>query len=69
MATSYKIIPKFTPLTPFEIYLQQVKGTFDSIRFQRKDMTYYPPQMGGFFGQREIKEDILVLELTEFEVS
>lgn len=67
MATN-KIIPKLTPLTPYEIFLQQVKGTYDAIRFQRVDMTYYPPQMGGFFGQQEVIAETAVLELTDFEV-
>lgn len=63
-----KIIPKLVPLTPYEIYLQQVKGTFDSIRYSRINMTYYPPQLGGFFGQQEVISDTAVLELTDFEV-
>lgn len=67
MATP-KIIPKLVPLSPYEIYLQQVKGVFDSIRYSRVEMTYYPPQLGGFFGQKEVASENLVLELTDFEI-
>lgn len=64
-----KIIPRLTPLTPYEIYLQQVKGAFDSIRARRANYTYYPPQLGGFFGQTEVMDDTIVLELIDFEIS
>jgi len=68
MATNHKIIPVLTPLTPLEVYLQQVKGTYDAIRFTRRDMTYFPPQFGGLFGQQAVVADSAVLELTNFEV-
>lgn len=64
-----KIIPKLMPLTPYEIYLQQVKGAYDNIRALRINYTYYPPQLGGFFGQVEVMDDTIVLELTDFEIS
>lgn len=63
-----RIIPKLVPVTPLEIFLQQIKGTFDAIRVERLDMTYYPPQLGGIFGQREVMAETLVLELTDFEI-
>lgn len=63
-----RIIPKLVPITPLEIFLQQVKGTFDAIRVERLGKTYYPPQLGGIFGQLEVMDETLVLELTDFEV-
>lgn len=63
-----KIIPRITPITPYEVFMQQVKGTYDGIRVGRINLTYYPPQFGGIFGQTEIINDVVVLELTDFEV-
>lgn len=63
-----RIIPKLTPITPMELYLQQVKSVFDNIRYQTRGFEYVPAQMGGIFGQRQVLEETLVLELTDFEV-
>jgi hypothetical protein len=63
-----RIVPKFTPITPFEIFLLQVKGTYDNIRTERKNISYIPPQMGGPLGQRDVAQESVVLELTDFEV-
>lgn len=63
-----KLIPKLTPLTPYEIYLLQVKAAYDNIRTERRNISYIPPQLGGFSGQREVMDETVVLELTDFEV-
>lgn len=64
-----KIIPKLTPISPYEIYLQQVKGVYDGIRAARLGLSYYPPQLGGIFGQTQVMGEIVVLELTDFQVN
>jgi hypothetical protein len=64
-----KIIPRLTPITPYEIFLQQVKGTYDAVRYKRRSMDYIPAQMGGIFGQKEVIDSGLVLEITEFEIT
>lgn len=63
-----RLIPKLLPLTPYEIVLLQIQGTFDAIRYGRQGMDYIPPHMGGLFGQREVMDEIVVLEITNFEV-
>ncbi len=63
-----KIIPKITAMTPFEVYLQRVNATYDSIRKTRKGLTYTPAQFGGLFGQEIVANSGSVLELTEFEI-
>lgn len=63
-----KIIPRLSPISPYEMYLQQVKGAFDAIRVGRVNLTYYPPQFGGLLGQNEVINEVIVLELTDFEV-
>ena len=66
-----KIVPRLVAITPLELYLQQVKGTYDAIRVQNEgsDMEYLPPQMGGFMGQSDVQTEQVVLELTDFEVN
>jgi len=63
-----KVIPKLTSLSPYEIYLQQVKGAYDGIRASSLGVIYYPPQLGGFFGQLQVMDEIMVLELTSFQI-
>lgn len=63
-----KIVPKLKAITPMEIYLQQVKGIYDNIRFKRKGLEYIPAQLGGVFGQSTLIKESVVLELTDFEV-
>jgi hypothetical protein len=67
-AVSSKIIPKLVAITPLEVYLLQVKGAFDSIRTERRDMDYIPPQFGGPFGQLEVLNEAVVLEIIDFEI-
>jgi len=63
-----KIIPKIVPMTPLELYLQRVNATFQNIRKTREGLAYTPAQFGGLFGQQEVANQSVVLELTEFEV-
>jgi hypothetical protein len=66
--TNPKIIANLRPMTPLEIYLLQVKSAYDNIRSQRLELDYIPPQLGGFFGQYEVMQEQVVLEITDFEV-
>lgn len=63
-----KIIPRYTTMTPYEIYLQQVRGTFDGLRANNSGQNYIPPQFGGVFGQQALLQSGSVLELIDFEV-
>jgi hypothetical protein len=62
------IIPSFAAMTPYQIYLQQVRGVTDSIRAQAAGLTYIPPQLGGLEGQLAVLEDNIVLQLIDFQV-
>lgn len=64
-----KILPQFLPMTPYEVYLQRVNSTFDSIRKQNEGYDYTPGQLGGIFGQWAIANQGVVLEITDFEVN
>lgn len=63
-----RIIPKLVPMTPYEVYLQRVNATFDRIRKTRQSLSYTPAQFGGLFGQSEVANTGIVLEITDFEV-
>jgi len=63
-----RIIPRLTPMTPYEVYLNRVNSTFDNIRQTALEMDYTPAQFGGIFGQAVVANSGMVLELTEFEV-
>lgn len=63
-----KMIPRLVPMTPYEIYLQQVKATYDNIRYTRRGIAYTPAQFGGIFGQLEVMDDVIALQLVEFEI-
>ncbi len=63
-----RIVPKFVPITPYELYLQRVNSTYDNLRKQANGFSYIPAQFGGFFGQEVAANSGIVLELTDFEV-
>ena len=62
------ITPRLTAITPYELYMQQVTGTFDAIRAAGAGANYIPPQFGGLFGQRAVSNDGAVLELISFNI-
>lgn len=63
-----KILPKLLPMTPYQVYMQRVNSTFDTIRKNNDGFDYTPAQFGGIFGQGIISNQGVVLEVTEFEV-
>jgi len=64
-----KLISTFTAMTPYQVYLNQVKGAIETIRVEAGGVqTYVPPQLGGIEGQREVIEGVVVLQLVDFEV-
>ena len=64
-----KIIPKFVPITPAELYTQRVNSTYDGIRKSAQGLDYTPLQFGGLFGQQMVLITNAILELTDYEVS
>lgn len=67
-SSSSYISPKFTVMSPYEVYLNQVKGAIDNIRFTAQGMSYTPPQLGGLDGQLSVITQEVVLQLTDFSV-
>lgn len=55
-------------MTPMEVYLRRVGSTYEGIRKTREGLAYTPAQFGGVFGQQEVANSGVVLEITEFEV-
>lgn len=62
------ILPKLVALTPHEVYLQQVKATFDAMRYSGTNLAYLPPQFGGIFGQNLVANSGAVLEIISFDI-
>lgn len=63
-----KMLPKLVAISPYEIYLFQVRSALEAIRFKAQDMEYLPPQLGGLVGQRTITNGSTVLQTIDFEV-
>lgn len=63
-----KVLPKLTPITPHELYLQRVNAMYDFMRKTQRGYKYTPAQFGGLFGQRVVANGSEVLEMTTFEV-
>jgi hypothetical protein len=63
------ITPRFMVMSPYEVYLNQVKGAIDNIRFTAQGMSYSPPQLGGLTGQLTTIQQAVVLQVTDFQVS
>lgn len=63
-----KVIPKLVEMTPYQVYLQQVRGAADNIRARVAGFDYLPPQFGGLSGQLQVMNEEVVLQLIDFEV-
>jgi hypothetical protein len=63
-----KITPKLVPMSPYELYLQRVNTTVDSVRKVNKGLDYTPIQFGGIFGQAVVANGSAILEVTDFEI-
>ena len=64
-----RISPRFKVMSPYEIYLAQVSGCIESIRFSAQGISYTPPQMGGLAGQLQVLTEEVVLQQIEFQVT
>jgi hypothetical protein len=66
---SQKVLAKLVAVTPYQVYLNQVKSAIEPIRYAQLGMDYLPPQFGGLTGQRDTISEVVVLQLTDFEIS
>lgn len=53
-------------LTPYNVYLEQIRGVSDAIRVASSGLQYYPLQFGGLKGQRLASADPAVLDIMDF---
>ena len=56
-----------TPLSPYQVYLEQIRSVSDSIRATSRSLTYYPLQFGGLKGQREAITAVAVVDILDFQ--
>lgn len=66
-ATAEKMLPQLVALTPYNVYINQVKSAIEPIRKLREGLDYFPPQLGGISGQRTVISEVVVLEMIDFE--
>jgi hypothetical protein len=64
-----KFLPKFSAMSAYQIYLAQVRSALEPIRATAKGQSYLPPQLGGLTGQLQVLNNVLVLQLIDFEVN
>jgi hypothetical protein len=63
-----QIHPNLLPITPLELFLNQVNGTFNGPRQVAKGLEFIPNHFGGIFGQQRITQLTPVIEIIDFEV-
>jgi len=63
-----KLLPQYVPMTPYQVYLNQIKSAIEPIRFATKSMSYLPPQLGGLTGQRNVISEAVILQMIDFEI-
>jgi hypothetical protein len=66
--TNSNIVPRFAEMTPYQLYLQQIRGGTDGIRTKVAGLTYIPPQFGGLTGQLETLQKVLVIQIIDFDI-
>lgn len=62
-----QVVSRTTALTPYQVYLEQIRAISDSIRVAAQGMDYYPLQFGGLKGQREAITGVAVVDILDFQ--
>jgi hypothetical protein len=63
------ITPRFMVMSPYEVYLSQIKAAIENIRFTAQGMSYTPAQLGGLDGQLNTLTQEVVLQVTDYQVN
>ena len=58
--------PRVISISPYQIYMEQIRGISDSFRANADGLSYIPPQFGGLKGQLLVIADQPVLQLVDF---
>lgn len=62
-----KVTVRTVALTPYQIYMEQVRGITESIRSDNLGMEHYPLQFGGLRGQRSAALAVTVVDIMDFQ--
>ena len=57
---------KYKKMSPYTLYLDRVAEIYNRARAEASGLTFFPSQMGGLHGQREVLQDKLVMEEISF---
>lgn len=61
------ITPRMMTLSPYELYLEQIKGVAEAIRVKSRGLSYIPAQFGGLKGQLSSLNSDSVVQMINFE--
>lgn len=61
------IASRTTTLTPYQVYLEQIRSVSDSLRYADTGTDYYPMQFGGLKGQRQAIDGVAVVDILDFK--
>lgn len=56
-------------MTAYEVYLNQIRSAIEPLRYASSGLSYFPPQLGGLSGQRDVIAGEVVLQMIDFEIS
>ena len=62
-----QVSSKTIALSPYQVYLEQVKGMSENIRATSAGLQYYPLQFGGLKGQRVASSGVNVVDVMTFQ--
>lgn len=62
-----QVLSRTVALTPYQIYLEQVRAVSDNIRYTNRGLDYYPLQFGGLKGQREAITNTAIVDILDFQ--
>lgn len=60
------ISTRMIALSPYQLYLEQVRGVSDAIRVKSQGLSYVPAQFGGIKGQRASLQSQVAVQMIDF---
>lgn len=61
------VTPRMLSISPYHLYLEQIRGATDAIRVKSRGLNYIPSQFGGIQGQIASLSENVVARMIDFE--
>lgn len=68
-STGDKVNVTSVAMTPLNLYLQRVGSISNKLRAESSGYDFYPFQLGGIEGQRQVLDENVVISVVDFKVS